>query len=415
MLLPATEMIELHPFSMIVVIVCLVALAGMVSRGILELRTWFGYREILRASRMLPRGLRQVVQRQQGEVIVYGNYRGRPVVSRFANSDYKPAVHLEMLAPADFELKVVPRNDAPERGPDSVVKTQNSAFDRRCAVLTNRAEDARVLLLSEEAVALLLRLCPSSNVGFCMANGKIEVSYKTIEANLAGSMLSSLQAMDKLATMAADLPGTRRVRIERFIPPTSSMLAKAAMIIAAVMGIASAFYFGPPEPSAFSTDSFKLADGAAIELHDAQLIRNLNRWKLASEDDFDPEFVASLHRAGATLTFPLRLRPVNSDEMTEKAYAFRGVDGSIRLVIIANGRLLYDARYGKLVGVARVPARSLDGVRWAEPSDNVQDIDGDGLLLVFDARDPKGAVVFVAGSRSIRSLTPATYSEISLR
>jgi hypothetical protein len=95
-----------------------------------------------------------------------------------------------------------------------------------------------------------------------------------------------------------------------------------------------------------------------------------------------------------------------------RAYVLVGKDKAWRVVIVADGRLRYDASYLKLALVARVRKEFVRRITWAEfPA---PEGDGDGLLIVRDgATSSSGVVLFLRGD-GIASAAPRDYRQVSV-
>ena len=383
--------------SVSILIVCLVALVGIIGNAALRSRTWAGYESALRWIALLPRQLRQSVTREDGDVVLRGNHRGWPAVIRISDSDFKPALHMTLGVPLNYALEVVPRNATSGEHVGVAFLSGDARFDQTFALFSNNPEDARVLLFNDTSLAALQKLCVSSRNAARIEKRQIEVHYSTTPKDLAGEVLVSLEAMASLARHCSELPDGPRIRIAPFRPEGTSLVAKAAIVIGAVVAIATVLAFRSPDREGTVARSFALSDGSVIDARDARVIPYLDRWQLATEADFNPDFVARLHYGGAGFRLPFRLRPMDSDAETETAYVLKAMDGSKRVVILVNGRLIYDSRYQKLEGVARVSKPNLGSIKWADDPNNAEGFNGDGLLLVLDSRDPQGARLLLAG------------------
>jgi hypothetical protein len=402
--------------SVSILIVGLVALVGIISNAALRSRTWAGYGNALPSVALLPRQLRQSVTREYGDVVLRGNHRGWPAVIRLSDSDFKPALHITLGVPLNCTLEVVSRTAAAGEHVGVAFRSGNARFDQTFALFSNNPEDARGLLLNDASLVALQKLCVSSRSAVRFEKRQVEVTYRTPPGDLAGGVLLSLDAMASLARHCSELPDAARVRVAPFRAERTSLLVKAAIAVGAVVAIATMLAFRSPAQDETKTAArgHVLSDGSLIDSHDAGVIPYLDRWQLATEADFNPDFVARLRYAGADFRLPLRLRPTDSDAETETVYVLKATDGSKRVLIIVNGKLVYDSRYQELEGVARVSRPNLGSIKWADDTNNADRLNGDGLLLVFDPHDPEGARLLLAGPDYVHARVVADQNSVIL-
>ena len=396
-------------------IICAVTLCGLFCIWTVRFRTWTGYRQILPTVQLFPASVRVSVARERADVVMRGNHRRWPVRIRFSDSDFAPELHIEMGIPANLTLDVLPRSSDQAALSDRLpLGTGDHRFDWLYSLFTDRHSDARMLLMGPGAMDALRAVCRSSQNSFQIKNRVMSLTYSVAPADLVTEVMTSLNAMATLAECAADMPGARRGKVAPYKKKGSSPLVTAAMFVGGVAAIAVVLTFRSPSTSASERPVYTLADGSAIDVRDAGLIPHLSKWKLATQDDFDPAFAMRLREAAVNLHFPLALHPKNSDIASEKVYLFVGVEGSKRLVILMDGVLVYDARYEKLAGVAPVPNRNLDQTKWTDSDLIWGTTNGDGLLVLVDPSDPQGARVFACSRQSVQSFTPQDQTALSL-
>jgi hypothetical protein len=393
-------------------LVALIALAGVVLNRILEARTWAGYESILSKCAALPYRLRKSARREDGDVVLCGNYQGRPVGVRFSQSEFKPAVNLQMGAPATITVQVLPRTLA-EGGQRTgiVFRSGDSYLDSAFRLQSKRIADVRIFELSG-AVNELKSLCRSRGTVVSLGNSRIELGLSVAPEDLGTELMSYLEGMALLSDRLAELPGADKIRIARYRPKTTSWITRVAMAAGAVAAIASVFFISPPINLGNTSNTFALGDGSTVNARDAAVIPTLANWRLATEADFDADFLSRAHYYGQDLAIPLRFHTDNTDPEGGRAYIFSGADGAKRIAIIIQEHLIYDARYEKLAGVARISNSALEGIAWQ--SDQASPGNGDGLLILPDSHDPSSAFVLVFAAGHLNALVPENYLQISL-
>jgi hypothetical protein len=140
-------------------------------------------------------------------------------------------------------------------------------------------------------------------------------------------------------------------------------------------------------------------------------ILGVDGWRAATADDFDPNAVAWLRDSGAPVSgrIPADFSGRGKDE--DAAYVLVRSDGIRRVVLLANGEDRYDVRYPEIAIAARVPRSSVRAIHWLGTAPVA--IDGDGLLIVRSADDPRsGLVLFVSRNRIVTAV-PQDYQALT--
>jgi hypothetical protein len=166
---------------------------------------------------------------------------------------------------------------------------------------------------------------------------------------------------------------------------------------------------GPAASSpAISQPSTNLA-GLAPE--EASLIPDSAGYRLAKEQDFDPDAASWLSSLGVQVSGDIPGEYSGSGE--SHAYILKATNGDWRVVIVVDGQLHCDAHY-KSVGIAaRVPKAALNSIFWKNASKF--DSEGDGLLIVRSASDASSGVVLLLAGDQVTSGAPSDYHQVPLR
>jgi hypothetical protein len=405
----------LNPLFISLLLICVIAIIGVIANSVRRSRIWAGHTETLARIHEIPSQLRRSATRDDGDVVLRGNHQSWPVEVRFSQSTFKPELHLKMGAPVRFAMDLVPRASKPARS-TSPIPTGDPYLDSTFILLSKNASDVKMLLFSGAASELKL-LCKSPNVFVHAGEHNIELGIPIAPQDLGAEVMKHLDTMAHLALLISNLPGSSPIKIDRYKPRRTSWITRVAIAMGAIVTIALVIMLSQSEGNSAGRHpaKFTLADGSQIDAEDAAPIKYLKNWRSASEDDFDPEFVKALRAQGKTASFPLRLQATASPEENEKAYVFKGVDNTKRLVVLVNGQRVYDVQFEKLAGVARVRSSSLDNATWANSKDTWLSTNGDGLLLVLDAQDPASGTILVNTGQGLRPMPLIDYRTISLQ
>ena len=149
---------------------------------------------------------------------------------------------------------------------------------------------------------------------------------------------------------------------------------------------------------------------AGVAPDDALLIPRIERFRLATGEDFDPDAVSWLRGSGQQVSG--KIPGVYSGHDNSSAYILISKENARRVVILADRQTRYDAEYPVIAIASRVPKETIQKISWADPSP--PESDGDGLLIVRAADAPtSGVVLFLRGSRVV-SASPVDYRQIPL-
>jgi hypothetical protein len=146
----------------------------------------------------------------------------------------------------------------------------------------------------------------------------------------------------------------------------------------------------------------------SVSTEDAHLIPNLETFRLAAAEDFDPGAVSWLRGSGQQAGGKIPGAYFGLGE--SNAYVLVEKTNERRVVILAGGELRYNAEYPVVAIAARVPKELIAKINWADSSPPVSD--RDGLLIVRAADSPASAVVLFLSGNEVLAVTPADYRQI---
>ncbi|HEV3040905.1 MAG TPA: hypothetical protein VHA33_24270 [Candidatus Angelobacter sp.] len=82
-----------------------------------------------------------------------------------------------------------------------------------------------------------------------------------------------------------------------------------------------------------------------------------------------------------------------------------------RIVVLSEGRLVYDRRYRQILAAARVPAADLNAIEWRDPL--LSKPDGDGLLIVTKPGDSTANLILAFKDGSLMLGAPMNYQKLA--
>ena len=100
---------------------------------------------------------------------------------------------------------------------------------------------------------------------------------------------------------------------------------------------------------------------------DAASILYLRGWRLAQESDFDSNELGWLRAQGATPGGTVHGDFSGKNNGRDAAYILIGDQGIMRVVLLSQGKLVYDQRYQQILAAIRVPASNLNAIEWRDP------------------------------------------------
>lgn len=394
----------------VVLCLCAFALVWEVVYQALRLRTWSGYWEILPRVKTLPLRWRKSARRDKGDLVLRGKHQGKRIVIRFSQSDFRPGLHLTMEVPVQLTLAVLPRRAASCNESCVMFRVGDPFLDETYVFHCEDKETVLRFRLTNSAEELRA-LCKTGTAFLSVGEGGIELGLPLAPDNLSTEITGFLDAMARLAARIAELPQEKSRCLVPDRPRPLAWTTKAAIAIA--VSCVVIIFAGFPEQlqDLQAASAITVADGSAIDYRDGVLIPKVQNWRLANAADFP----GGPPHSGEGPLFPLRLHPSSLPEDSESVYVLQGADDSKRICVLLNGKLVYDARYEKLAAIGRVTSEELKNVNWDGASSEAGlPYNADGLLVVVDPQDAKGAFILVANNGRLESFAPPDYREVRM-
>lgn len=400
----------LLPVQTAIIILVALGTIGAVIQYVGSRRKFAGFEYIAGAIRGIARTLKGEVSRDGPDLLVIGEYRALPVYVRFSNSMGKAGMTIHMGAKAAFGVAIFPASVNASDAGHHEIRTGDTAFDNRFCIRTDQPTQVS-LLFTRYTVSQVQKLCCSGKTQLNIRPGEIELTEAAIpQPQTWEHVVLHLQSMRILAEAVGAIPGAESIQIfrqarDRHIP---GRIAIAIGVIAAVilvvgtskMDIQPKIEVGPLVP-----------DGVAP--NDAVGIRNLNGWRVAAPEDFQPDALNWLRSFGAEGNGIIRGDFSGIGQAGDVAYVLVNDKHQFRLVLIANHTTRYDTQFASLAVVGRIPKDSAATIQWNGQPPEV--MNGDGLLIVNNAQDRSSGVAVFIGSERIAAGAPVDYQTVSLR
>jgi len=370
-----------------------------------------GYGEIVKDVERLSRTLLQSETFRDGtDLVVRGNHGRWPVLVRFSSAEESSALSITLHAPANFQMLVAPVS-APKPETGARIRTADGLFDFKFSTTSEQPVVARMFVAGAGTLQLIKKLCWASFTSLRIGPGELELLVRPCNiANVFDYVQQHLATMEKLAESLRAMPGADAIRILPFRKPGNRML-KAAVALALSIALLEASHLsaaGPGQEQVFASQT--LAHEGVLP-SDAANILYLKGWRLAQEADFDANEVGWLRAQGAATgaTLPSDFSGKNNGHDT--AYILVNDEGMKRVVVLSEGRLIYDRRYRQILAAARVPASDLNAIEWRAPLPAKPD--GDGLLIVTKPEDPTANLILTFKEGSLMLGAPVNYQKVA--
>jgi len=142
----------------------------------------------------------------------------------------------------------------------------------------------------------------------------------------------------------------------------------------------------------------------------ASQILYLQGWRLSQESDFDRDAAGWMKAQGVTPSGTLHGDFSSKNNSRDVAYILIDDQGIMRVVLLSDGRLVYDQRYQRILVAARIPASQLATTEWRDPLQAKPE--GDGLLIVTKSEVLASSLIVMLKDGKVVLNTPAEYQRL---
>jgi hypothetical protein len=405
-----------HPLVITVAIIVAVSIVGVLISYFRKRFNLKGYEELAGDVQALGRAMRANVFRDGDDLVLSGAFSKLPTVVRFSYSDNTPGLNVSMKAPATFTMSVTPK--AAKTGEGRMqVRTTDEMFDARFVTRTDNPTQVKMFLSGKQAMANLHRLCCSQKTFLTVSKGNVELSELVIPAPYTARHVGDhLDAMAKLATALASMPGADTVKVKSF-KEKQSWITQIAVAVLAITGVAVVWQavrerrqsLAPVAPVAAAS-----LGPIGMPAADAEKI-GTQGWRLVTQDDLDPAGASWLRDQGvAKFTGRVSGAFAGDGKPAGTAYLMLPADPNApkryRIVILSGEQVLSDAAYPMVAGIARVPHDNFAAVQWQATTPLAPD--GDGLLVLTKPDDSKSAFVLYSSGGKLARARPSDYNSV---
>jgi hypothetical protein len=395
-------------------VVSVMAVAGIVAAVMHEIRLFTGFRDIAPEVKTIANHLRGEVLRDRHDLVVSGQFKGIPTVVRFCKQPNAPAMGLYVRIPAPFQLSLIPKQIA---GSSLVsnVKFKSRVMEDNLVARSMNPADLESLLAADRTVKLLESLCCSTKTIFELNRGRLELLEMALPEELTRHVLDHLAMIRDFSDVLAAMPGSDQVKVRPLERRNKSWFFKAAVAVGvavvAVSVIATTKEHGKLQ--VFSATDSELVHG--VPATDASVIDGMDPWRAAKPDEVNTQFANWLQDSGQKPATRIEFNPLGSESSRGVAYLLVREDGARRLVVLVDHREVFDACFSRIDGIALVPVTSFPKLKWGPLQAPTQKPNGDAILVVRDASDPRSAELLFFPNGTLFSGVPRDYASIDLQ
>jgi hypothetical protein len=410
------------PLAIALGIVLVVTVVGALLYSMKVRRTYAGYEELKADAAVLDKRLKGEIFRDGDDLVVSGNFGKLPTVIRFSRQENTPGVMVRMEAPASFTMSVVPKGARATEG-RVVVRTPDEMFDARFTTRSDHPTQARMFVGGKPVRTHMQRLMCGSATFFTVTTGALELSELSIPGPLTARHLENhLESLAVLARQLEDMPGAEKVRVTA-IKGERKWVTRTAVAIGAIAAIAAVVSAtrNPPgsepaqvEAGASLPEGILPADAPQMAGVYEQLEDGRSRWRVATDDDFEPAARSWLRGNRETVSGRVEADLSGNGSVRDAGYVLvNQADNTRRVVLLAGGVNVYDGTFPEVAIAARVRKGMLNSITWSGGAPETPD--GDGLLIVRERNNPASGLVLFVKDRRILSAVPENWQNLRLR
>lgn len=397
------------PQAVILNIAIIVAIVGIIVYWVRRFAVFRGYKSIEADVQRICELLKTEAVRERSDVVVAGHYSWFPTIVRFSHKVDTPGLDIQMRVPSKFNLSVTPKTASFTGEGRVLMRTGSPSLDKRFNARSDTPLEIRLLTGTTQALASLEQICCSTQTGFTIKNGAMELSELTIPPFTANHVFDHLQSMLVVARRVAEMPGASEIRVVPLPPRGSSWSIRVALSLALVCLVALLF----AQPYGRSTgSSVVVANTSGLPETDANRVPRLKGWHLMTPDDFSgaaSRFLADHHLPA---TGHIYADFAGRGALADSAYLLANSEGQHRVSMLSAGMVAYDAVFPRIDLLARIPKASLGRIQWNSAPQFPSD--GDALLVVQDVDDPAASLVLLRHGLQTYSGRPADFTQIIL-
>lgn len=397
------------PQAVILNIAIVVAIVGIIVYWVRRFAVFRGYKSIEADVQKVCELLKSEAVREGSDVVVAGHYSWFPTIVRFSHKVDTPGLDIQMRVPSKFNLSVTPKTASFTGEGRVLMRTGSASLDKRFNVRSDTPLEIRLLTGTTQALASLEQICCSTQTGFTIKNGAMELSELTIPPFTANHVFDHLQSMLVIARRVAEMPGASEIRVVPLPPRGSNWTIRIALSLALVCLVA--LLFAQPYGRS-SGSSVVVANTSGVPAVDAIRVPRLNGWHVMTADDFSGAATRFLNDHHLPATGHIYADFAGRGALAGSAYLLINSEGQCRVSMLSAGMVAYDAVFPRVDLVARIPKASLGRIQWNSAPQFPSD--GDALLVVQNVDDPAASLVLLRHGLQTYSGRPADFTQIIL-
>ncbi|HEX7287222.1 MAG TPA: hypothetical protein VF532_13635, partial [Candidatus Angelobacter sp.] len=287
----------------------------------------------------------------------------------------------------------------------------NALLDKKFNVSTDQPTEMRMFAGTLAVVASLEQICCSTQAGFALQGGTLELSELTIPPFTANHVFDHVKSMRTLADRLLEMPGAAAIKIHRLPPRGSSWTIRVALALGLICLLALLLtqpYHRPATNNAIES----AASESGVAAVDAARIQQLRGWHVAAKEDFSGPATLFLGKNRIPVSGRVSADFTGRGSAVDAAYLLMDNKGQRRLSMLSGGAVAYDAIFPRLDLLARIPKESTAKIKWITAPQFGPD--GDALLVVQNAENPSASLVLLRHGTQTYSGRPADFTEIEI-
>lgn len=403
----------MSPLQIAVLIIALVTIVGVIVSTMRKSAALAGYEEIREEVPRIASALKAEMFRDGNDLVLAGNYNGRPTQVRFSYDENTPGLNIRMQAPVSFTFSVVPKGARATEG-RVLVRTGNDMFDAKFNSRTDHPTQAKMLVGGRAALQNLEKLCCSQKTYVTLTRGSIEMSELIMPTPYTGRhVLDHVESMAVVAKAVSEIPGAESVKIVPYEREKSTPVFRIALVLGAIVAVFGVFMIKPGGDSnlkaAAANDKIISIEG--VDPVDALKLQDVLGWHAMRAEEYDPDVAGLLRGTGMEANGRMIL-DVDGDDQQDVVYLIRNDENQTRLTIFADGNRVYSSGYANVAGALPVAKGSFDSIKWKVKPRTTSP--NQGIMLFRKKNDQLEPMIFYVNGADIVTGIPQNWRDVPI-
>ena len=404
----------MQPLALILNIAIIVGIIGIIVYWVRRFAVFLGYKAIQPDVLQIAELLKTDPYRERSDIVVAGHYGGFPTIVRFSHRVDTPGLDVQLRLPASFDFSLTPKAFSTGAEGRVLTRTGSAALDRRFSARADHPLEFKMLSNLGTTLSALEQLCCSTQTGFVMKDGTMELSELTIPPFTANHVFDHLQSMLAIARNVNEMPGADQIKVEPLPRRGSSWPVRVALAGGLACLVALLFTQPYGRTAGANTNAHALpASSSGLLPADAMRVQQLEGWHVARTDEFSDAALRFFRDNNLPASGRVQGDFAGRGSAADSAYLLVNHEGRKRVVLLAKGMVIYDAIFPQVDVLARVSKSSVGKIQWSSQAPEFT-ADGDALLVVQNANDPTASMVLLRHGPQTYSAHPADFNQIDL-